>query len=124
MYALVKTKFKEMKLTREDKIEMALIVVLGVALSILFFKLCPWVFADGDPKAEMFDAIRLILKVITSIVGGIFLLVGIIKFAIAQPNDDGPAQQKAIMMMATGILLVLIGVLVIDKIHPENWIAS
>ena len=124
MYALVKNNLKEMKLTKEEKIEIALILVLSAALTVLFFKLCPFVFADADAKTQMFDAIRLIVKVICSIVGGIFLLVGIVKFAIAQSNDDGPAQQKAIMMMATGVLLVLIATLIIDKIHPENWVVT
>jgi hypothetical protein len=129
MYALLKAKVRETKLTREEKIEYALIILLGIALSILLFKFCPAVLAetsttDAAAKTEMFDAIRTILKVICTIVGGIFLLVGIIKFAISQSNDDGPAQQKAIMMMATGVLLVIIGTVIVDKIKPENWVTT
>ena len=62
-----------------------------------------------DAAESAFNAIFNVLKTITTVIGAIFLIVGIVRFIIAHANEDGPNQQKAAMLIATGIALVIIG---------------
>ena len=77
----------------------------------------------GDHRTEVINGIVDILKYVCSILGALFALIGIVKFAISHANEDGPAQQKAIMMMATGLLLVVLGALVLGNLNVASWIA-
>ena len=90
------------------------ILCMVFILTTCFFGAMP-VFADGNiPKGatEAFDAIFKVVAIITSIVAILFILVGLVKFITAHANDNGPDQQKAAMMIATGVgLLVLAGLI-------------
>lgn len=69
------------------------------------------VFANDNAQQtaqEMIKAILTVVYNIVTVVGIIFVIVGIVKFAIAYANESGPDQQKAAMMMATGIVLILL----------------
>ena len=79
--------------------------------------------ASGDHRTEVINGIVTILQYICTILGALFALIGIVKFAISHANEDGPAQQKAIMMMATGLLLVVLGALVLGNLNVASWIA-
>ena len=56
----------------------------------------------------MVGNILIIIYNIVTIVGIIFIIIGLVKFVIAHANEQGPEQQKAAMMMATGVVLVLL----------------
>ena len=67
-----------------------------------------------------------ILEIICCIVGALFTIIGIVKYAISHANEDGPAQQKAIMMMATGVILVLLGAAVLTNLEDTvaGWVGD
>ena len=69
-----------------------------------------FVFAGNAEStgSTMITGIINIVIMMAVIVGVMFLLVGIVKFVIAHANEDGPGQQKAAMMIATGIALLVI----------------
>lgn len=73
-------------------------------------------------EASAFESIFRVVKIITTVLGAIFLIVGIVKFVIAHANEDGPSQQKAAMMIATGIALVVIGPLMNQIIQYTSLI--
>ena len=70
------------------------------------------------------EALVTIVEWICSIVGVIFSLIGIVKFAISHANEDGPSQQKAAMMIATGIVLVILGALVLGQLDIPSWVRT
>ena len=73
--------------------------------------------AAATAAAEaMIEGILKVVKLICNVVGILFAIVGIVKFVIAHANEQGPEQQKAAVMMATGLVLVLLGLLVLDTI--------
>lgn len=107
------------KLTKQEKVEIAAILVASIVITITYFLCVGTVYAEITP-AEMAEMVKKIVKIICYIAGALFALTGIIKFAIAHANEEGPAQQKAIMMIATGVVLVALG-LAMDQIIKESW---
>ena len=110
---------KENKLTKQEKVEIAAILVASIVITITYFLCVGTVYAEITP-AEMAEMVKKIVKIICYIAGALFALTGIIKFAIAHANEEGPAQQKAIMMIATGVVLVALG-LAMDSLIKESW---
>ena len=110
---------KAAKLTKREKVEMAMIALTGVILTCLFFYVYTPAYAAIDSH-DMGEIVRKVVKVICYIVGALFFIVGAVKFAISHANEDGPAQQKAIMMMATGVLLVVLAT-VLTGLISDDW---
>ena len=80
-------------------------------------------FADNAALSGVLNTLKLVLTIICSVVGVIFAIVGIVKIAIAHANEDGPAHSKAAMMIATGIVLVILGAGVINNLPIDTWIS-
>ena len=74
-------------------------------------------------EQDMFKAILSVVYTIVRIVGVIFVLLGIVKLVIAYANEQGPEQQNALMMSATGIVLVLLPS-ILAALHLENDIGK
>lgn len=107
-------------LSKADKkqfiIEMLAIAGLGLLFVLLFFQPAS---ANGGQLA--LEAVVTIVCKIARVVGVIFIIVGAVKFAISHANEQGAEQQKSIMMMATGIILVVIPTIILgisDKLFP------
>ena len=69
------------------------------------------VFAAGTAV----ELVELIIKIICNLIlilGAFLGLMGIIHFASAQSEGDGPAKQKAVMQIASGAMLALLSALV------------
>lgn len=99
-------------------------IMLVVTLSCLFACLYtsnPYVFADSS--TAMVEGIIEICAKIALVVGVIFAIIGILKFAISHANEDGPAQQKAAMMMATGVVLGILGATKFLGIDFASWLS-
>ena len=67
-------------------------------------------FAAGNTEMGQ-DMIRAIVTVVCDIVmilGIIFVIIGLVKLVTAHANEDGPAQQKAATLLATGVVLVIL----------------
>ncbi len=73
---------------------------------------------------EAIDGIVSVLRLITGVIGAIFVLLGLVRLAIAHANEDGPAQQKAAVMLATGVVLLLFGTLILGTLNPSSWLPS
>lgn len=108
----------KVKLTKEEKIEYGLIVLTGLIIAGVSMYFCPPAYAVIS-NTEIASLIKTIVKAICYIVGALFAIVGIVKFAISHANEDGPAQQKAIMMIATGLLLVVLGTTLVRLIKAD-----
>lgn len=67
-------------------------------------------FATGDTVMgqEMIKAIVVVVCNIVMILGIIFVIIGLVKLVTAHANEDGPAQQKAATLLATGVVLVIL----------------
>ena len=65
------------------------------------------VSSAGQAATSAMDAVFGVIRLIMTVVGVLLLLVGLIKFIIAHANEDGPNQQKAAMMMAAGLALLV-----------------
>ena len=107
-------------LTKQDKKQLV-IEMLGIGfLALLFVMLFVQPsFANGGQLA--LEAVVTIVCKIARVVGVIFIIVGAVKFAISHANEQGAEQQKSIMMMATGIILVVIPTIILgisDKLFP------
>ena len=82
----------------------------------------PAVFADAAGNGEkVITGVLSVIYIIANAVGIIFVALGLLKLAIAHAQEDGPAQQKAALMTATGLLLILLR-LILAKIDFEKWI--
>ena len=124
-----KNKFNEMAMTlgpdRLRRIERrSTTIATFAACFTAMLAVCGTVFASGDTEQHAKDIISAVFSVvylIANIVGVLFAIVGAIRFAISQAQADGPAQQKALEMIAAGIALLLVVVL-LKSLKPENWI--
>ena len=86
-----------------------LLTVLAIAAVIgCSFYAMPIVMADPSASTVM-GMIVDVIKKICVIVGALFVLLGVVRIVIAHANEDGPAQQKAATMLATGLILVILG---------------
>lgn len=82
----------------------------------------PAVFADAASNGKkVITGVLSVVFLITNVVGIIFVIVGFVKLVIAHANEDGPAQQKAALFIATGLILILVRI-VLDKIGFASWI--
>lgn len=94
-------------------------------VAALAWNLAPAAFADGATAAqEAINGIVSVLRLITGVIGAIFVLLGLVRLAIAHANEDGPAQQKAAVMLATGVVLLLFGTLILGTLNPSSWLPS
>ena len=88
-------------------------------LLVLFFIMLQMfnttVFADdpaykaSDSSKKVINGIVNVALLVAIVVGILLIIVGVIKFVVAHANEDGPGQQKAAMLLATGIALLLLG---------------
>ncbi len=124
MKDLVKTK---MFSTKEEKRELLAVLLMGAFITLIMYWAFPMVAAAGGNAAgvtSMVNAIKQIVTILCSVVGAIFLILGLVKLGIAQSEQDGPAQQKAIMMIATAVLLEVLAFLIIPNLNVESWIKT
>ena len=117
-----KSAFANNKLTRNDKIEIGVIIIASIIISVMIFKFAPGVYAanQGITPQQMDNLIDKVITIVCAVTGALFILTGIVKYAISHANEDGPAQQKAIMMLATGIVLVALAI-ALPKITQSSW---
>ena len=115
---------KENTVTKNSKRRFAVMMLIAcLALLPCAYYAAPFAYAAPEASAIIKSIIN-IVKLVANIVGILFLLIGIVRFAIAQANEDGPSTQKSIMMLATGVVLLLLGTLIIDAIGFENWVLT
>ena len=105
-------------------------VLMGIAACVaapVLFRLfgVEVAFAGGTEAAgSAINAIILVAKIICIVVGAIFVLMGIIKYAIAHANDNGPDMTRAATMLASGVVLILLGTIVIDILNLSELITN
>ena len=66
---------------------------------------------DATDGVNMINGVVKVVGAIVMIVGALFCVVGIVKIAIAHAENQGPEQQKAAMMLATGIVLCILPII-------------
>ena len=90
-------------------------IALGL---IVMFVMTTFVFATGDGDGAStsnaganaaITAVVRIIRVLLSALGALFIVLGVIKFTIAHAQEDSPSQQKAAMLIASGIALLIVG---------------
>lgn len=95
-------------------------IALGL---IVMFVMTTFVFAesvgDGNGAATSnaganaaITAVVRIIRVLLSALGALFIVLGVIKFTIAHAQEDSPSQQKAAMLIASGIALLIVGFII------------
>ena len=96
-------------------------IALGL---IVIFVMTTFVFADnvvGDGNGAQntnaganaaITAVVRIIRVLLSALGALFIVLGVIKFTIAHAQEDSPSQQKAAMLIASGIALLIVGFII------------
>ena len=86
----------------------------------------PMVLADGDKGGvdAMISTVKTIVTILASVMGAIFLIIGLVKLGIAQSEGDGPEQNKAIKMLATAVILEVIAFVVIPSIDLSSLIKT
>ena len=72
---------------------------------------------------EAIQTVVKIIMVLMSALGALFIILGVIKFTIAHAQEDSPSQQKAAMLIASGIALFIVG-FVISQINFGNLIVT
>lgn len=99
VHAMV-TKTKEFAVQHASEITFAMI-------SFAVFSSKVVVAADGGASGLALEIIKLIGKLIIAL--GIFLsIMGVVHFASAHAEGDGPAKQKAVMQIASGVMVILL----------------
>ena len=86
--------------------------VMAAVLVAMVYHIMPTVMAAGTVE-EIFGIVGTVLRTISCVAGGILILGGIFKYATAHATDNGPDQQKGIIMIATGIVLILLFTVVV-----------
>lgn len=62
----------------------------------------------ADAASSLMETVIDILCKLVIVLGAVLCLMGVIHYASANSEGDGPAKQKAIMQIASGIMLVVL----------------
>ena len=87
------------------------ILAAGAAASVTASTLMTTVYADGDQAKTLMETAIKIIAVLVFIPAGILTITGIIAYAAAHSEGDGPAQTKAINKLSAGIMLAALGII-------------
>lgn len=100
--------------------EVACIGMAGLLGLMAVMVLCSTnVFAGGNGAGgTMFELVFTIITRVIMIIGVLLGIVGVAKFAISHADGQGADQHKAILMMATGIILVILP-LILDPFKSQ-----
>ena len=100
--------------------------VLGLlvvcVMSVFVFAENPSSLTQNGAKEAIQTVVKIIM-VLMSALGALFIVLGVIKFTIAHAQEDSPSQQKAAMLIASGIALFIVG-FVISQINFGNLIVT
>ncbi len=66
-------------------------------------------FAAADPKALVETILDIISKIIVAL-GGIIAVIGVINYAVAFSEGDGPAKTKAGQQIGAGVMVILLSI--------------
>ena len=106
------------KLTENNR-QMAMVIMtaalMATVLVAAFYYFVPTVMAADPNVLQIFNIVGTVLRTISTIVGAIMVLAGIFQYAPAHANDNGPDQQKGIMMLATGVVLIILFTVIINS---------
>lgn len=123
MKSILVTKLFE---TKEEKKQLLLIMAVSAVITAIMAFTFPMVLADGEKGGvdAMISTVKIIVTILASVMGAIYLVVGFVKFGIAQSEGDGPEQNKAIKMIATAVILEVIAFVVIPSIDLSSLIKT
>ena len=112
--------------TKEEKKQLLLIMAASALITAIMAFAFPMVLADGDKGGvdAMISTVKTIVTILASVMGAIFLIIGLVKLGIAQSEGDGPEQNKAIKMLATTVILEVIAFVVIPSIDLSSLIKT
>lgn len=112
--------------TKEEKKQLLLIMAASALITAIMAFAFPMVLADGDKGGvdAMISTVKTIVTILASVMGAIFLIIGLVKLGIAQSEGDGPEQNKAIKMLATAVILEVIAFVVIPSIDLSSLIKT
>lgn len=68
----------------------------------------------GENASTLFTLLFKIVGAMVLILGIIFGLLGIVHYVTANSEGDGPAKQKAMLQLASGIMLVALGIILMN----------
>lgn len=107
-----------MKKAITDKIKNAEAKITPVVLgtSAAFMSMYPMIttYAAGDASGIMKEIFEIIATIIIAL-GIVLCVLGVVHYASAYSEGDGPAKQKAIMQIAAGSMILLMSVILKDK---------
>ena len=105
-----------MRLTNKQKIITGLMIM---ALSAVMLVVFPTALADGEETATtVMNIIHRVLQYVTTIIGVLMLITGIISFVISRQEENGPNEHKSIVKMAVGLILIILFTMIIND---EVW---
>lgn len=82
----------------------------GAMISLAAAGMLPLVNAASDSKGLMEMVIKIVSRLIL-IPAAILCCVGVVQYASAHSDGDGPAQKKAVNFIASGIMLAALSVI-------------
>ena len=68
--------------------------------------------------AEATELVEMIIQIIANLImilGAILAIIGVVHYATAQSEGDGPAKQKAVMQIAAGSMVALLSMILKNK---------
>ncbi len=105
-----KEKAKKLLLKAENSALTGGATALGVtAMSVVSIGMATAMAAGSTPEA----LVQLIIKLLGALImvmGGIFAILGLVHYASAHSEGDGPAKTKAIGQIAAGVMLVVMSI--------------
>lgn len=111
------------KIRNNNFTNFAVTASLILATSFVAVNLFPVALAASSSQATaVIEALVSVLTLICSVVGAIMALVGFIKVIMAHADSNGPEQNKAAMMIGSGIALILLGPL-LKTLNVASWIS-
>lgn len=108
--------------TKRDFLKAILAASLFVFTAALIFRGGPVINAFADTQAAVESSVNIIVKILNTIcivLGGFFMVSGIVKYAIAHANDQGNEQNSALKLAATGLALVVLGGAVLGTLKDD-----
>ena len=108
----MKTTLIERKNDVMKKMETASAMLTAAALPVLSSPvMMTTVYASSGAGHDLMETIIKMISVLIIALGIIFAVLGLVHYAAANSEGDGPAKQKAMMQLASGVMIIVMSTL-------------
>jgi uncharacterized membrane protein YidH (DUF202 family) len=121
----MKTTLIERKNDVMKKMETASAMLTAAALPVLSSPVMMTTVYAASSGADLMKTIIKMISVLIIALGIVFAVLGLVHYAAANSEGDGPAKQKAMMQLASGVMIIVMSTLLNGQAsNLANYVTS